>query len=322
MTQKNWPIFLSLIISFFLSSFIYNFVVKKRPLNLSFNVLSRLGIKKNLSHKITPTITQNRSSKERFFLPPLSYIPTDKKNPSPTSSPSRINPPLKTTPLPRPTRITTPTNTPTCTNPQRGTYQRISVLQPNPEPISKRRDLYLSPHYQVNVELKVLNIPIYDPDPNVPLLYTIFNPPKTPRFITAYKAEGEIQGDHPPAVDILEVETTPNENLYFPKTGYNIGDNLAAMVLYADENRITFKVGREDSCVTGYTLYFENLCVDKNLINLYQQLNSEGRKELPAIYQQQFFGLTKNKLKIALRDTGMFLDLRINGVVDDYKIWR
>lgn len=331
MIQKNWRVFLSLIISFFLSSFMYNFVVKKKPLNLTFNILSRLDINKNLSYKVAPTITQNRYSNERFFLPSLSYIPVNKKNPSPTyfmpmiiklSPTPGINPPLKNTPFLRPTKIITPPNTHTCTNPKRENYQRISVLESNPTLPSKRRDLYLPPHYSVNVKLEVLNIPVHDPDPKVPLFYTIFNPPKTPRFIAAYKAEGEIQGDYPPEIDILEVETVPNENLYYPKTGYNIGNNLAAMVLYADENRVTFKIGREDSFVTGYTLYFENICVDRNLINLYQQLNNEGRKDLPAIYHQQFFGLTNNKLKIALRDTGMFLDLRINGVIDDYKIWR
>lgn len=335
MIQRNWRVFVSLMISFFVSSLVYNFIIQKKSIILSFNLFTNL---KKTSYKHKPTITKTQYPRENFFLPTFFHSPSIKNTPflpsSPniiklTPSPTRIikpSPTLKKLPTPTPTkRIITPNPSPIyqrCVNPERENYQKIDVLVANQDPPFQRRDLYLPPHFLVNVRLTTLNIPIHDPDPNVPLLYTTFNPPHTPKFIAAYKAEGEIQGDYPPEIDILEVETIPNEGLYFPQSGYNIGGGLAAMVIYADENKVTFKIGREDSYVTGYTLYFENLCVDKNLINLYRKLNNDGRNHLPAIYPRQFFGLTKNKLKIALRDTGMFLDIRNNGVIDDYKLWR
>lgn len=331
MNQKL-TIFVSLFLSFLISSFIYNFLIKKRPPPPFLSYFYKL---KAFSYRISPSPPLPRSFQENFFLPSLSpnivkkkpqlVSPTTKLTFTPTIRPTftpTIRPTFTPKPLPSKNLPTQTVSLANCTPVAKENYQSAEITQVNPDPISQRRDLYLPPHYLVDVEMTVLNIPIYNPDPNVPLFYTIFKPPKTPRFVSGYKAEGEIQGPYPPAIDILEVETKANESLYFPKSGYNIGGGLAAIVIYADENRVTFKIGREDSIVTGYTLYFENLCVDKNLISLYQKLNNEGRKYLPAIYPQQFFGLTRNRLKIAIRDTGMFLDLRINGVIDEYKIWR
>ena len=84
-----------------------------------------------------------------------------------------------------------------------------------------------------------------------------------------------------------------------------------AVVLYADERRITLGFTRDNTVANGYALHLENLCVDPNLLALYRQANAAGRGALPALRESDAIGVTlAAELTVAIRDRGAFLDPR------------
>jgi hypothetical protein len=96
-----------------------------------------------------------------------------------------------------------------------------------------------------------------------------------------------------------------------PVAGYDIGGGYGALVLYAEPRRLTLKYTGEDNVVAGYTIHLENVCVDENLLALYEQMNAAGRTELPALFPGQPLGRAPGtEIDVAIRDTGSFLDPR------------
>ena len=84
-----------------------------------------------------------------------------------------------------------------------------------------------------------------------------------------------------------------------------------ALVLYAEERRITLKYTRNDNVVAGYTIHLENVCVDPNLLALYQASNSQGRGNLPALRNGETLGVAPGaEILVATRDNGTFMDPR------------
>ncbi len=109
----------------------------------------------------------------------------------------------------------------------------------------------------------------------------------------------------------MTLDSQPNERLYLPDSGYHLGQGFEALVLYAERHRITLKYTREDNVIWGYTLHLEDVCIDPNLLALYQRLDAEGRRELPALRAGQPFARAwQRPLGIAIRDTGRFMDPR------------
>jgi len=117
-----------------------------------------------------------------------------------------------------------------------------------------------------------------------------------------------------PSVTFAGLVTTRTETIHVPGSGYDIGrlpNGYEAMVLYASTHRITLKYTREDNVVLGYAVHLENVCVDPNLLALYQSLNASGRTRLPALFAGQVFGTALGaELGVAIRDTGEFMDPR------------
>ncbi len=117
-----------------------------------------------------------------------------------------------------------------------------------------------------------------------------------------------------PPVTLAKLATSNGETIHVPSSGYDIGklpNGYAVMVLYASTNRLTLKYTREDNVILGYTLHLENVCVEPNLLALYQSLNASGRTRLPALYAGQGVGTAvDNELGVAIRDTGAFMDPR------------
>jgi hypothetical protein len=155
-------------------------------------------------------------------------------------------------------------------------------------------------------------------DPNAPQLYTLFDDQRTPTFNVAYQVYrwdwtcncrgGPIMKWD---VTLLGMETTPGELIHLPVAGYDVGGGYGALVLYAEPTRLTLKYTREDNVVGGYTLHLENICVDENLLALYQQLNAAGRSQLPALFPGQPLGRAPaSEIDAAIRDRGSFLDPR------------
>lgn len=158
-------------------------------------------------------------------------------------------------------------------------------------------------------------------DLNAPQLPGLFSDNRTGVFTTTYRVYNwdwncncKTTPISDPPVTLAGLVTTPTETIRVPGSGYDIGrlpNGFEVMVLYASTDRITLKYTREDNVVNGYTLHLENICVDPNLLALYQSLNASGRTQLPALYAGQGVGTAKgNWIGVAIRDTGQFMDPR------------
>ena len=158
-------------------------------------------------------------------------------------------------------------------------------------------------------------------DSDAPQLPGLFTDNRTGRFTSAYQvydwnwqsnSRGPLLNDWP--VTMAGLATTPGEVLQVPGSGYSIGSEplgYEALVLYASTTRLTITFTRNDSVAQGYSLHYENICVDPNLLRLYQEMNAAGRWRLPALVAGQGVGrATSNEMRIAVRDWGTFMDPR------------
>lgn len=162
-------------------------------------------------------------------------------------------------------------------------------------------------------------------DPNAPQLDGLFSPPRLPSFPSAWQVGDwdwtcncRVGWVIDPAVTLLGMGTSVAEIIDTPPFTAGIGsrpqallDGYAAMVLYATTQRITLKYTREDNVVNGYTIHLENICVEPNLLALYESWNSQGRSRLPAVNSRQPIGRARSgEILTAIRDTGTFMDPR------------
>lgn len=203
-------------------------------------------------------------------------------------------------------------------------YEAIPVLEPPTDrPPAEHGDLNLAlrSYTTTTAALTLLDL-TGDTDSDAPQLAGIFAPPRLPTFVAAYRvydwnwncgAQGcrGLPISEPP-VTLLEVAVTPNEWLYIPTRvpeiyvgGYKV------LVLYAEATRLTLVYTREDTVARGYALHLEDLTVDAGLLALYQTQAAAGRKQLPALRNGQRLGVASGStVKIAIRDTGSFMDPR------------
>jgi hypothetical protein len=155
-------------------------------------------------------------------------------------------------------------------------------------------------------------------DPNSPQLPGLFSDDRTGTVSAVYQVYGwnwgcNCRGDLLTNWDVTlaGLAVTPEETIHVPNSGYSIGDGYEVLVLYASTDRITLKYTRDDNVVSGYTLHLENVCVEPNLLALYQAWNSAGRGRLPALRPGQAFGRARvGEIGVAIRDNGSFMDPR------------
>jgi len=155
-------------------------------------------------------------------------------------------------------------------------------------------------------------------DPKAPQLRGLFAGGRTPVFTTVYKVydwnwdcncRGPLLTQW--AVTLAGMGVTPRETIHVPNSGYTIGEGYEVLVLYATEQRITLKYTPNDNVVAGYTLHVENVCVEPRLLALYRAWNAAGRGRLPALEAGQAFGRAcRGEIRVAIRDTGSFMDPR------------
>ncbi len=156
-------------------------------------------------------------------------------------------------------------------------------------------------------------------DPNAPQFPSLFTDNRVPTFTAVYQLyawdwDCNCQSQYLITqwdVTLAELSVSPVEIIHVPSSGYDIGDGYQVLVLYATTERITLKYTREDNVVYGYTVHVENVCVEPTLLALYESWNDAGRGRLPALRSGQAFGRARSDtIKIAVRDTGMFMDPR------------
>ncbi|MBI5032090.1 MAG: hypothetical protein HZB51_16285 [Chloroflexi bacterium] len=239
----------------------------------------------------TPTLTRTRTR---------TLTPTVKPN---TSTPSKT-----------PT-ISKPTITPVILGDEEyGVTGIISSSAPHPA-----AEMNLSARGFVTTTAQLSLIDLDGPTDSVaPRLHTLFSDRRVPNFSAVYQLYrwDEICGCRgtvmtTPEVTMTSMAVNASEMLRLPESGYNLGEEYNAIVLYADSERITFAYTRDDNPVRGYVIYLEGVAVEANLLALYQQANRLGRGELPGLRNGQAFARTLNtELKLAIRDAGGFMDPR------------
>jgi hypothetical protein len=116
----------------------------------------------------------------------------------------------------------------------------------------------------------------------------------------------------PYPVTMLGLRTTPGQPLYIASRDLPVDPKgFKAMVLYADAAQLAIKCTWEDRVDTGYLVHLSNLCVDPNLVALYQQLDSAGRHWLPGVYNDSVVATAlEGEVRVSVRDAGSFLDPR------------
>ena len=158
-------------------------------------------------------------------------------------------------------------------------------------------------------------------DDDAPQLAHLFRPARVPDFPALYQVYdwdwscrvGGCVGKPiaVPEVTLVEMVTIPSEPLYPPRRNATIGGDHIALVLYAEQFRLTFTYTREDTPAIGYLVHVENFCVDPNLLALYQQLHQAGRTTLPGLRLDDSIGTALSEsVLISVRDTGSFMDPR------------
>jgi hypothetical protein len=201
-------------------------------------------------------------------------------------------------------------------------YQAMEIPNWSPTPPAEfHPDLNLALRsYQLKKDAALELIDIGgDTDPGAPQLAGLFAVPHAPNLAAAYQVynwDWDCNCRGAPIDDVevtlAELVATPGETVHVPDSGYKIGRGKQALVLYASANRLTLKYTLEDNVIYGYTLHLEDICVDQNLLALYQALNSAGRHQLPALGARQAVGrvYSSGRVKMVIRDTGAFMDPR------------
>jgi hypothetical protein len=157
-------------------------------------------------------------------------------------------------------------------------------------------------------------------DSNSPQLYNLFANGRTPGFSSTHRINdwdwANMRRAPPrpqdPAVTLLGMATTPAETLHLPGRAPDIYQGVYhALVLYATNQRISFVYTRNDYIAPGYGVHIENVCVDPNLVALYNAANAAGRRNLPGLRGGQAFGRARStEILVAIRDTGSPMDPR------------
>jgi len=163
-------------------------------------------------------------------------------------------------------------------------------------------------------------------DINAPQLAGLFEPNQFPGISNVYRvndwdwncgADGCRGGPITnPEVTLIGLSATVGQSIYIPERGPEIfGGGYKAMVLYAEERRITLVYTRQDDPANGYLIHLENICIDPNLFSLYQaQTDVDGKHvtgHLPALRNNQALGTAlTDEIQVVIRDTGAFMDPR------------
>lgn len=174
--------------------------------------------------------------------------------------------------------------------------------------------------YQLSNGLKELVTYSGDVDPGAPQLTGLFADQRRATISSVYQvrnwrwdcAEHGCPGDWLTNYDVtlMGVAATPGESILFPKREAEIyAGGYIAVVLYAEETRLTISYTRDGSVANGYATQLENFCVDPNLLAQYREGNAGGRNQLPGLHAGDPVGVASHgELLIAIRDRGMFMD--------------
>ena len=109
-------------------------------------------------------------------------------------------------------------------------------------------------------------------------------------------------------VVLVGIKTTPGEPVFIPRHPRDIYEGkYYAVLLFADEDSVTFVYAREGTVAMGYSVHYLGLYTDPNLLTLYNE--SKGNMLLGLTLDTPI-GVAGDQLIVAIRDNGKFLDAR------------
>jgi hypothetical protein len=212
----------------------------------------------------------------------------------------------------------TPSPTPT------PVYDSIPVLGgPPSHPPDQHGDLNLALRGYSETTGPLTLLDINGPtDDRAPQLDGIFNQTRGPEFVSLFRVnewvwscdERGCRGDpiEIPPVTLAGLKATQGEPIFIPTRDPEIySGTYKALVLHATLDRLTIAYTREDTAAIGYVVHFEEIDVDPALVALYRRLDAAGRDRLPALRNGERLGnASSNVVKVAIRDTGSFMEPR------------
>lgn len=249
--------------------------------------------------------------------PVPTVAPTSTPLPPPTASPvplptaTATAPPTRTpAPPPTSTPSPTPTDTPVPVI-SSNEYKLIPLIDERDDiPPDEHPDLNLKLRELQEVEAELSLVEIGGlADPNAPQLSKVFEPD----FLAAYAVhewdwDCNCLGELEPAPSVVAIKTTPGELLYIPPSKQDIfEDTYYAVVLYASPDSLTFMYAREGTVFPGYAIHYVGLRTDPNLLALYRKSPAD---QLPGLTLDSPVGIATDRLIVATRDGGKFLDAR------------
>lgn len=156
-------------------------------------------------------------------------------------------------------------------------------------------------------------------DPHAPQLAGLFADRRQAQVSNVYRsydwdwgsnARGGELGEYD--VHVVGLRAQPGETVHVPSAEYDLGENYQVLVLYASPERLTLKYTREDNVINGYTVHLDNVHTEPSLLAFYEQMNAQGRRELPALRAGEALGRARGEeVQVAIRDTGRFMDPRV-----------
>lgn len=276
-----------------------------------------------------PSPTETATTEPTATVTPL---PSDTPIPTPSSTPSPTDTATtEPTVTPSPTATVTPTATPLagCPVSSEASFDLIPIAQAavDQRPDFLHGDLNLA---QRGYSLTTAELALQDydggSDVNAPQLAGLFEPNDFSGIAQVYRANhwdwacgehgcrGNVITDWP--VTLVGLNALPGQPIHSPlRTPEIFGGGYKAMVLYAEEQRITLGYTRDDTVASGYAVHIENVCVDPNLLALYlAQQDGAGLRAtglLPALRDGEALGIAlENEIQVTVRDRGAFLDPR------------
>lgn len=340
MRRQNFKIITALIVAFFLSHFLSNFIFfASTPVLRKIN-LATLFPTRNPTLIPTPTtipiLIQPTNIKINQITPTLT--PQPNLNPTVSYPTNRLLP--TSTPRLIPTTFQ-PTNSPTsiCPTTSNQQYHDQGVGMSDPEklrpPLDNNPDinLYLRGFTAVNEGAHLIsrNGNTYGLDDQMPPQISSLYGGPVPNISATYRIyEWDYQNNislapqtATPAfpVHMLGLQSTPGQPLVGLRAERQIdSEGDVFITLYATDKFILFQHSADDNLSAGYLFYFVDICVDPNLLKQYENDNNTGRTRLPAIHPGQVFGYAKNnEVKFVIRDSGSFMDTRYKEDWWEYK---
>jgi hypothetical protein len=189
----------------------------------------------------------------------------------------------------------------------------IPVEQRESRPAAEHGDLNLELRdpQPIDVELALIEIPGSGIDPDAPEFWKVLEPNIDSAY-TVHDWDWSTNSKGPLLEEedlvLIGLPTTPGEPFFIAPREQDIYDGkYFAVVLFADEDSLTFSYARGGNVIKGYTIHYQGLYTDPNLVALFEE--SEGN-ELPGLTLDTPVGLASDHLIVAIRDNGKFLDAR------------